>query len=343
VKPSVLVTLIALGAVSCDHAERPSRAAPPVSREPSAEAPSPGTRLAWRGKKAFLLGANVPWNVWACDFGCGARGGVSGARDLLMERFRSARDNGIRLLRWWVFEDDRDPRPIRRDASGAPTLLDPEVYVDFDAALDIAKALDIAYVFVLFSSPSALPRSWLEDPVHRERLVQALVPLFERYAGSEHILAWETFNEPEWDIWHKKVALEPVQALVTDVVRAVHAHAKSYASVGAATLAGLPLWRRTGVDYADAHWYDPMKGDACAVCTDVAAVRARYALDAPLVLGEMYAGPDVDALGRLEELYAKGYAGAWAWSLLSERTKDRMSIDLAAVRTFKSRHDDVGP
>jgi hypothetical protein len=329
-----ILAVVAL--LACERAKPPQ--APPAV--PSAPVPD-GTRLAYKGKTQFLAGANVPWNRWACDFGCGAEGGVSGSRGELAERFAEARKSGLSLFRWWVFEDDA--RPIRRDRFDAPTELDPAVYTDLDAALELAKTLDLTYVLVLFSGPSRLPRSWLENADHRKRLGEVLAPLFSRYDATGRIMTWEIFNEPEWDIWRKKVPAEPVQQLVTELVRVVHASCSSYATVGSATLEALPMWKSAGFDYYDAHWYDPMRGDACAICTDYETVRTHYGLDRPLILGEIYAGPNTDALGRLEKLYSKHYAGAWGWSLLSFRTHDRMSIDLDAARAFRARHDDVGP
>src|ERR1043166_46888 len=111
-----------------------------------------------------------------------------------------------------------------------------------------------------------------------------------------------------------------------------------------AMLDGLYLVTGLGLDYYEAHWYDYMgSGNWCARCTDYATVKARFGLDAPLVIGEMYASSDVDALQRLEDFYARGYAGAWPWSVMTSSTSDGMTIDWNAMRTFSSRHADIGP
>ena len=109
-------------------------------------------------------------------------------------------------------------------------------------------------------------------------------------------------------------------------------------------LVGLPMCVSQGLYYYQAHWYDYISGgNWCARCTDYATVKARYNLDAPLVIGEFYAGPDTDALQRFEDFYTKGYAGAWPWSLFWDHTDDQMQIDFAAARAFATRHSDLGP
>ncbi len=303
-----------------------------------------GSRIPWQGGAWYLHGANLPWYNWGCDFGCGAQGGVSdpAVRAALEPVLRAAGASGLRVVRWWMFEGGA--KPIQRDADGAPTGLDPTVYADIDAALALAEEHDLYVIFTLFAAPGDIPAAWLTDPAQRARLAEVLAPLFGRYRGHPRLMAWDLFNEPEWDIWNNKVPAEAVQATVRELAATVHAQSDAYVTVGSAMLDGLPLWVGQGLDYYTAHWYDYMSGgNWCAICTDYAAVRARYGLDAPLVIGEFYAGPDADARGRFTAWYEKGYAGALAWSLIPERTFDRMAIDLAAAAAFAAARADVGP
>ncbi|KKK53278.1 hypothetical protein LCGC14_3096390, partial [marine sediment metagenome] len=303
-----------------------------VSRATPAAAPAPG-RIPWQGQDWYLLGANLPWYNWGCDFGCGPNGGASSptVRAALDSGFSRLEASGIHLARWWVFPGN--PWQITRDASGLPTGINPAVYDDFDAALELAEQYDLYYVFTLFSSPGA-PGAWVTDPAQRAKLAEVLGQLFARYGDNPRILTWQVFNEPEWAIWNGKIEKEPVQATVKEIAAAVHANSNAYVSVGSAKLAGLPMWIGLGLDYYTAHWYDSMTGGSCALCTDYAEVRDRFNLDAPLVIGEFFAGSSIDALQRFEDRYAKGYAGAWAWSLFPNRTNDRMSIGLSAASTF---------
>jgi hypothetical protein len=285
----------------------------------------------------YFVGANVPWFNWGCDFGCADKGGASSpvVRAALADGFGRLKAAGVHTVRWWTLEGN--PVQITRDASGSPTGLNPAVYTDFDAALALADQYDLVYDFVLFSAPTALPRAWITDPKQRQQLADALAPLFERYKDHPRILAWELINEPEWDMWNNKIPQAPVQATVKLLAETVHAHTSTAVTIGSATLEGVPLWVGQGLDFYSPHWYDSTmaSGAACARCTDAASVSGLYHLQgSPVVLGEFYAGPDADPLQRFRDLRSKGFAGAWAWSLFSDKTNDKMHIDLSAVTNF---------
>jgi hypothetical protein len=319
------------------------------SAEVTASGPvSAGSRVPWQGGEWYLHGANVPWVNWACDFGCGVGTDKKGVSDPVIAEqldtaFRQARDGGVRVLRWWVFPGS-EPWQITRDASGAPGGIDPAVYPDFDAALRLAEKFDLYYVFTLFSAPTHLPSAWLAEASQREKLAAALGTLFAHYHDNPRVLAWDVFNEPDWDIFNGQIAKEPVQATVRAVANAVHASSTAYVTVAAAMLDGLPHWVGQGLDFYTANWYDPMSsGNWCAFCTNYAEVRDRYQLDAPLVIGEFYGGPDINPLMRFTSWYTKGYAGAWAWSLFPDNTNDKLRIDLAAAGAFARQYADIGP
>ncbi|HLZ70853.1 MAG TPA: hypothetical protein VKV26_13205 [Dehalococcoidia bacterium] len=303
-----------------------------------------GSRISWQGGNWFLSGANVPWYNWACDFGCGASKGVSdpAVAAPLAAAFKQAHDAGLHTLRWWMFEGDA--WQISRDQNGAPSGLNPQVYTDLDAALQLASDNDLYLDLVLFSAPTHPPRAWITDEGQRQALVAALTPLFAHYNGNPRLFSWEVFNEPEWDIWTNKIDQASVTATVKAIADAVHASSSAYVTVGSAMLDGLPMWIGQGLDYYQAHWYDYMKpGNWCALCATYDDVRQRYSLDAPLVIGEFYAGSDIDAAARLNTFYNAGYAGAWPWSLFPDHTSDHQAIDLAGARKFADQHSDLGP
>jgi hypothetical protein len=285
----------------------------------------------------------MPWVNWACDFGCPDKGVASPATNATVsDILDQAQASGVNVVRWWVFEGDA--WQITRDAAGTPSTLNDAVYADFDAALKLAESHDIYYVFTLFSAPSHLPTSWLDDPSARRKLAEALSPLFARYKDNVRILAWDIFNEPDWDIWSNRAQKESVQSTVKILADAVHANSAAYVTVAAAMLDGLSNWTGLGLDFYTANWYDYMQpGNWCALCTDYATVRGRFNLDAPLVIGEFYAGSDVNPLDRYAAWHSKGYAGALAWSLNPDATSDKLRIDLAAAAAFAKQHPDVGP
>jgi hypothetical protein len=331
-----------------------TRTPPPAAATAVPATPTPGasgsgsggpdTRIAWQGEDWYVQGANVPWLNWGCDFGCGASSGVSStaSQRALESGFTQLQAAGAHSVRWWMFEGN--PWQITRDATGAPSGINPTVYADIDAALRLAERYDLYYDFVLFSAPTAIPNSWITNATHRARLASALGPLFARYRDHPRIMAWEAFNEPEYDIWGGRIAQAPVQATVRAIADAVHANSTAYFTVGSAMLDGLPMWVGQGLDFYQAHWYPSMSGgDWCAPCTTYANVRSRYNLDGPLIIGELYGGGDVDALTLYNDFYASGYAGAWAWSLFPNSTGDQMAIDMSDMTAFNRQHADVGP
>ncbi len=344
-----LLSLLALSALAagCDASSKGASGLPYQSTLAglaadgplSTATPTPKPTPPATSGSSFLLGANVPWYNWACDFGCGATGGgVSdpSVRNELGPVFARARASGIQTIRWWMFEGD--PWQIDTDGSGTPAGINPAVYNDVEAALQLGQQNGLRFDFVLFSSPTAVPTAWLTDSKARDRLAAVLGTMFKRFGSDPQILSWEVFNEPELDIWNGKVEKEPVQATVKAVAAAVHANSSAEVTVGSAMLDGLSMWVGQGLDYYQAHWYDYMsKGFYCARCTDYGTVKRLYGLDAPLVIGELYVGPDTDALQRYQDFYDKGFAGAWGWSLLPRHTADQMAIDLAATAAFAAR------
>jgi len=304
---------------------------------------STGSRITWQGKDWYLMGANVPWYNWGCDFGCNANGGVSGNKTNLGTGFGKLKTAGVNTVRWWVFPGNA--QQILRDGAGNPTGLNNSIYADFDAALELANTYDLYYNFVLFSDTTSIPNSWLTNPTQRQNLANVLGPLFARYKNNPRVMSWEIFNEPEFQIWNGEIAQAPVVDTVKAIASSVHANSPALVTVGSAHLDGLSMWFGTGLDYYSPHWYDYMgSGGWCARCTDYNALKVRFpALDKPVVIGELYAGADVDALNRFNDFYNKGYAGAWAWSLFSNQTNDKLQVDLTATQTFTSQKTDEGP
>jgi len=303
----------------------------------------PGGKIPWQGQNWDITGVNVPWYAWGCDFGCGAGGGVVGNNAAIDAGFATVKNAGLHMARWWVFPGNNIWQ-IQTDGTGAPTGMNPAIYQDFDAALALAEKHDLYYNFVLFSAATHPPRSWITNPAHRAKLAEALSQLFARYGDHPRILSWETFNEPEFQIWNNEIDQASVVATHKAIADAVHANSIAYVTVGSAFVDGTPMWVGQGTDYYSPHWYDYMQPGAwCLRCRTYDDVRQQYNLDGPVVIGEYYGGLDVDALQRLEDWRAKGYAGGWAWSLFWDNTNDKLRVDLNAARTYTGRYADVGP
>ena len=317
-----------------------STVVPPTSQPPMSSA----SRITWGGKDWYLHGANLPWYNWGCDFGCGPNGGASSSqvKSAVGAAFAQAKASGVNVVRWWVFPGD--PWQINRAGNGTPTGVNPAVYTDLDAAVALAAQYDIYLDLVLFSGPSAIPSSWINDGGQRRALADALGPMFARYKNNARVMTWEVVNEPEFDIWTGAATEANTKAMVKAVAVSVHANSPALVTVGSAMVDGLSMWVDQGLDYYQAHWYDYMQpGNWCAMCSDYATIKSSYGLDKPLVIGEFFGGSSVSALQRYEDWYSKGFAGAWAWSLLTNRTSDGMSVDLAAAKSFAANHNGLGP
>src|SRR5579875_1481147 len=111
------------------------------------QAVTAGSRIPWAGQSWYLQGANLPWYNWQCDFGCASSSGVSnaGVNKAIAAGLAQAQASGIHVVRWWMFEGT--PWQITKDSSGAPSGLDPRVYTDIDAALQLAQTYNVYYDF----------------------------------------------------------------------------------------------------------------------------------------------------------------------------------------------------
>lgn len=300
-------------------------------------------RIDWNGKSRFLAGANVPWFNWGCDFGCGASGGVSdpAVRGALDARFQQFRNTGMDTLRWWMFEPNGAAGSIWQIQPGAGGQLEvnPRVYADIDAALALAEKHNLNFVFVLFSGvgPDNMPAAWVNDPAQRQQLANALGPLFARYASNNRIIAWELFNEPEYQIWNGQASQANVVALAQLLEQQVHSRSKALVTVGSAMVDGLPIWKNVNLDFYAPHWYSNMgSGDWCAACRDYASLAKQYGITKPVVIGEWDAPDGGATSGRWEHWLDAGYAGAIAWSIFPERTYDQIPMGYATATSFMS-------
>ncbi len=99
----------------------------------------------------IVVGANLPWITYGCDFGANAwrpAGGVAttGIPPSVRRALGDLRDRGGTLVRWFLFCDGR--AGIRFDGD-RPVGLDDFVTADLDAALDLLDATGLRVIFVL--------------------------------------------------------------------------------------------------------------------------------------------------------------------------------------------------
>jgi hypothetical protein len=290
--------------------------------------------VTWNGKPRYIHGANLPWFNFGSDFGGGpSAGGASSpaSQTAVSVALDKAKAAGMNVVRWWLFPGT--PTQFVLDGGGLPTALTDNVYVDVDAALAMAKADGLSYVFTLFSGPTALPAAWITTDAGRQRLALVLGGFFAHYRGNPQIMTWDIINEPEFDVWDNKAKVDDVRSFISTIATAAHATSDAPVTVGGARLDGLSILTGLGLDYYTIHWYDPMTAsDQCLACVTYADVRDSFKIHEPIVVGEFYAPP---SLGDRFALWRNhGYAGAMAWSLLPDRTADHFAIDLGAASVF---------
>ena len=127
-----------------------------------------------RAIEHWAHGCNYPWSTdgqtvfYGLDFGANVWGshlGVSTRRAAIDRDFDDMASLGLNVVRWFVFCDGRSG--IVYDDRDLPAGLDPHLFADLDAALEIAAAHGIALDLVLLDHPWMFSgvRATLADPV----------------------------------------------------------------------------------------------------------------------------------------------------------------------------------
>ncbi len=298
----------------------------------------------------FLVGANLPWLRYGCDFGANAwqpEGGV--ARPEQSRRLDPAlarlADNGASFVRWFLLCDGR--AGIRFAQDGAPGGLDDCFWRDIEAGVEAVRRHRLAVVFVLFDFwwwrrrrrvagvACGGHRRATTPGAGRDALIDRVVaPILARCGRDPAIAAWDIVNEPEWVTLGYGTA-NPLAGVLPSAMRdfiarcatSVHAHASHPATAGLASSRGLRLVKGLGLDVYQVHWYDRLDRRA-----PLDAPIART-LDRPVWLGEFpTAGSSRTVPEILETARAAGYAAALGWPAeAGNRWSDRAAL-LSAIR-----------
>jgi hypothetical protein len=289
------VTALTVGVIACVlwFLFSPIDPLPPVHRPP------PPNRLS----SGYVIGANYPWLNYGFDFGDSQLGhlGISTASGAarLEQDFAQLSAHGVRLVRLFVLCDGRSG--LRFDGSGNLIGLDDYVLQDLQQTLEIAQRHDIQLILVLldfklFGKPKKVDGlhlggrgSLLRTAAGQDAFIQKVfVPMFKRFGRHPYIAAWEIMNEPEWviTVWGVKQRLEqmPVavmQEFVRKSVAAVHEHTIHYATVGSASRLWLHLWKDSGLDVLQYHYYPWME-----VIAPLNVPAAQISVKTPVIIGE---------------------------------------------------------
>jgi hypothetical protein len=285
----------------------------------------------------FLLGTNLPWLDYGCDFGANAwqpEGGVARPerRQRLGEAFGILAGQGLRWVRWFMLCDGR--AGLRLAADGAPAGLDDRFFADADAALGLAADHGLRLMLVLFDFHWFKPAEWVNGVqlggrghfvAHAERraalLEEVIAPILDRYGRHPAVWAWDVVNEPEWATrrtlsGRRGVSPRAMRHLIRQLVAGVRRHSEHRVTAGLVGVRGLDLLRGVGLDFYQFHWYDSVQDQ---VPLDVPV--ATLGLDGPVLLGEFPTIRSARPPGAIVDAARRGgYAGALAWSLLSADT-----------------------
>jgi hypothetical protein len=284
----------------------------------------------------FLVGANLPWMSYGCDFGANrwqpagglARGEKSRAAGEVLRRLADA---GARLVRWFVIADGR--AGLRTDDRGEVLGFDDRFLPDFDAAIELLHETGLAAIFVMFdflwfarsqlvegAQTGGRTRFVARRRARRQLLETIVTPLVERHPHDRAVLAWDVINEPEWATRRcplfprARVARRTMRAFIREVTSRVHDGTSQATTVGCATAASLPLVAGLGLDFYQVHWYDHLP-HTCAPDRPVSG----FCLDRPVLLGEFPTrGSSRPPAAILQAAQASGYAGALAWSAVQQ-------------------------
>jgi hypothetical protein len=202
----------------------------------------------------------------------------------------------------------------------------------------------------------------LDEQPKREALLERVVePLLRRYGNHPAVEAWDLFDEPECatvgmhcpyperrgNRWRPRastiaralrahfigavdapqphlVGTEAMRSFLGSTVQAVHQHTGALATVGLASTANLGLVQGLGLDFYQAHWWEPY-GDA-----PLRRAVADFRLDRPLVLGAFTATARTKSVKTvLDTARCAGYGGALLWSVRAVDARGRQDGQLA--------------
>ncbi len=295
--------------------------------------PAPGGGVTWNCKKRFTYGVNYAWAYFAGDFGgisAWSQQGVAGAKAARTTDMTDMKNNGVDVIRWWMFPDLRGDG-IKLDGSKTPSGLGATVIDDVNAALDIAKQLDLHIKLTLFSfdnfcadrTDSGLTIVGLQpivtDATKRAALIaKVVVPIAQAVEASpnrDRMVMWDVINEPEWAISGsdgygdqnfdpqsqcsngaamQTMTFAQAETFVKEVVTALHANSSAAVTVGSAAVKWAKAWSKVGLDVNDFHWY----GWVDQYYPHTKTPTDYQVADKPVVVGEFPLNPSADTSGQ---------------------------------------------
>jgi hypothetical protein len=321
------------------------------------------TGITWLCNKRFMYGVNYAWNVFAGDFGGISQWqqyGVSQNANAVSSQLADMADNGVSVVRWWMWPDFRGDG-VRFSGISA-TGLGGTAVADLNRALELAEQHDLYLMLTLFSFDGFrddYDPNLYEIAINssaRSALINNAVRPFAAAAAaspnSDRVIAWDVINEPEWAISGSNDYGDPpyephdnintvthaqMEGFVSEVIAGLRAESDALVTVGCAASMWRYAWSRVDIDFYQFHIYDWATG-----------VEQRHAYsdspadmgvtDKPVVMGEFpLTGLDAaDYPTMLASWYGNGYSGALGWAVTDPSFE--WNATKAAVRAFADQH-----
>jgi hypothetical protein len=319
----------------------------------------PTSGITINGKKRFMYGVNFAWSKdtdanFGTDFGgfsAWSKKGVAAAKAARTTDMTDMKNNGVDVIRWWMFPSIGFTDSIKLDSNKSPTGLGGTTVDDINAALEIAASLDLHIRMTLFSFDNFSPdktvsgvtsiciKPIITDDTKRAALIaNVVVPVAKAVEASpnkDRMISWDVINEPEWAITGNdgygdqafdpqstldNVTFSQMETFVKDVVTALHANSKAPVTVGSAAVKWAKAWSKVGLDYYDFHWY----GWVDQYFPHTKTPKDYGVDDKTVVVGEFPLVPNADTTGQsfggikygklIDDWAAAGYAGAQGWA-----------------------------
>ena len=319
-------------------------------------------------KKRFMFGVNYAWQNFGTDFGGFAKwsqSGVAAAKSMYQTAIQDMKDNGVDVIRWWMFPNLDNTDAIAWNGDNA-TGLGSTTVADIQAALDIAATVGVHIQLTLFSFDdfkTANTRRMdhiVTDSTKLANLINnAVKPVaaaVEASANKDRMISWDVVNEPEWaitgndgygdqdfgaDSTCSPVAFTDMETFVKNVVTSLHANSSAPVSVGSAAVKWAKAWSKVGVDFYTFHvygwvndWYPYDQPPSYYNVNDLQVNIGEFPL-AGLPASTQRGTGAVDYVTMVNKLFSVGYAGAQAWAV-TDRSDPTFSwsANKASVKTF---------
>ena len=264
-------------------------------------------------------GVNLPWINYGWDVGRNPwgmeHGGFSSNRNRLLEDFSFLRDNGVKVVRLFIFCDLRSG--ILFNQSGIPLKFDTFVEEDFNVLVDTAKKTGLLLIPVLFDYTIAdgvniegvtrvgeFPELFT-DPVKQKDLLKIFGAFFRKFASHPAIFAWDIINEPEHI---ESVSEKNMYEFVSGFVKLIHKYAtEAKITVGLLNRNNVNRWVNFDLDIYQFHYFDSFDS-----LFPLNFPVVNLGVDKPVIAGEL---ETTDIHNKLTILWNNGYKGGLFWAL----------------------------